>query len=34
MDFQKEQYERPVMEIVEFESEDVITASQVDEGEW
>ena len=31
----KEYYERPVMEIIEFESEDIITTSgEVDEGEW
>lgn len=29
----KENYEAPVMEIVVFETEDVITASGVDEGE-
>ena len=34
MDFQKERYERTVMDIVEFENEDVITASNVDSAEW
>lgn len=35
MNSQKERYEKPEMEVIEFENEDVITTSgEVDEGEW